>query len=126
MNSDNFRTFGLERIQEVNPLDSKFQKDDNFHPDRFFKYSIGISEMEETPQIVRFKSSSSLSPYLRSQPLHHSQNEPEDNVFELEVLLTIELKNILLGCGASVEVLQPEQLRIAIQKDLNDASSQYK
>lgn len=124
------RTFGLERIQKLTSTREDFSISEDFDPDHFFKYSIGITQMSDAPSQVSFKCAPSLAPYLESQPIHDSQRVIERGkdhvVFQIHVLITFELINLILGFGSSVEVLEPKELRSRVQQELQQALSAYK
>lgn len=108
------QTFGLDRISSLDVLEDKFNFDESFSPDLFFKYSIGITANSGDPQKVRIKADQLLAKYLLSQPLHLSQEVEEQNdnftVFSYFLLPTYELKMQLLGFGDEVQVLEPQSL----------------
>ena len=75
------------------------------------------------------KFSSAQKGYLTTQPLHASQKVvTEDNdsfTIELEVYLTYELIERVLGYGEDVVVLQPKELKDIVYKRLLKAVQQY-
>ena len=120
-----FKTFGIERMEAVIVSNEKFDKEPSFNPDRFFKYSIGITEKDDQPQKIVLKTHPSLSPYFRSQPIHPSQKEIREDEFELHVLITYELINLILGFGRQMEVKSPESFRKEIKNEILLALSRY-
>ena len=120
-----FKTFGVERLETVIVMENKFEKESLFSPDRFFKYSIGITEKDVQPQKIVLKTTPSLSPYLRSQPIHPSQKEIHENEFELHVLVTYELINLILGFGQQMVVKSPISFREEIKNEISLALSRY-
>lgn len=123
------RTFGLERIRKLMVLDTQFKSDPNFDPDLFFKHSIGITRVGEEPTEILLRFNGSEAPYLRSLPLHPSQeiiSENENEVLiRLFVLETYELHSLLLSYGNRVEVLSPRRLRENIKNNLELALKKY-
>lgn len=124
-----FVTFGLERIEKLVKSKSKFSIDESFDADRFFKFSIGITENTSTPQLVRVAFDVYTGRYMMSQPLHHSQKVISENdseiVLEWNVLLTEELYSFILSHGPKARVLKPSSLAKGISERLKQALSQY-
>ncbi len=121
-----YRTFGLERMVEIAPSKERFDVNNDFNPDRFFKHSIGITEADTDAKEIVLRCNDQLKHYLLSQPLHHSQEQiGESNDFKLHVLVSYELINIILGFGDQMEVVSPSSLRETIAQRLRSALSKY-
>lgn len=110
------RIYGLDRVENLTVSEKTFQHPAGFNPDDYFKYSFGISVLDNpSPEKVVLQISKELAPYLKSQPLHHSQVIKQDDdsglTLELTVWLTRELMMALLGYGPDVKILEPESLR---------------
>lgn len=68
--------------------------------------------------------------YLRTLPLHRTQEEvltrhQEYSDFQYRVCLTPELSTHLLAMGADVEVLEPQELRKEIRRELTECLTKY-
>ena len=110
------RTYGLDRILELEELDELFEYPEDFDPDTYFKGCIGVIVNESVPvQYVRLKVEEFQANYLRTLKLHESQNETERNsqfsIFELHVRPTFDFIQELKMQGDALEVLEPEWLR---------------
>lgn len=112
-------TFGLDRINDLVITTEYFLDPIDFNPDHYFKNSVGITANDSAPVKVVFKIDKVGSKYIQSQPLHVSQELVKEgsvkNTFELTVLLSEELKRILLSYGPQIEVLKPKELRNEIR-----------
>ena len=69
--------------------------------------------------------------YMRTLPLHVSQNEvackhQQYSDFQYKLCLTPELSTKLLAMGENVEVLEPVELREEIKNRLASAMERYK
>ena len=113
---EEFKTFGLDRIEELNIMQETFRKDESFDPVRKFEYSYGIYSSPEYPVeelVLRFDAEDGR--YLASHPLHASQQteETEDGkiIVRARLRITPDLMMELLSRSWSVEVLQPDILR---------------
>lgn len=122
-------TFGLDRMHEVKVLEQAFEVNLEFDPDRYFKYSIGITAHSEEPVKVVLSCSALQGKYLKTQPLHRSQEILVDNEQEfrvsLYVLITYELIMQILGLGTEVKVLEPENLKEEVVERLRRTLGQY-
>jgi len=124
-----YLTFGLERMESPEVLDIQFQWNEGFDPDRFFRHSVGITQMDGEPSEVLLSFDVREEPYLRTQPLHPSQQivrrSDQELLVRLFVLETYELDNLILGYGPRVEVLSPASMRQRIAKLLQESLSRY-
>lgn len=105
----------LDRIKTIGPAKTRFISDSDFKPEEYFKYSMGITQIHDArPETVRLSFTPLQTPYILSQPWHHSQKlvkkTDAETIIELEVYLTHELLMAILGCGAEVKVLKPGKL----------------
>lgn len=113
----------LDRIKAVEKSKATFITDPNFQPEEFFRYSFGITQVQDAaPQRVVLSFTPYQAPYILSQPLHHSQKlllqSAEEVQVELTVYLTAELVMTVLGYGDQVRVLAPEELKNRIKNIL--------
>ncbi|MES2837570.1 MAG: WYL domain-containing protein [Bacteroidota bacterium] len=127
---NDFVTFGLDRISDLKIEAKKYLRKKDFDPDVFFKYSIGITEYDAKPQKVVLSFSPVLGKLIKTNPMHSSQkivleNETELRV-SLDVLLTIELQNLILGFGNNVKVLEPVKLKNDVQEQIKKMLELYR
>lgn len=127
---DDYRTYGLDRMHGIEVKDDYFGIRPDFSSDRFFRYSIGITELDSDPVKVVLRCAPTLGKYLESQPLHRSQQikwqKSGDAEITLEVLVTYELLNELRGYGQAIEAIAPADLRSRMKEELEAALHQYK
>ncbi len=106
-------TFALDRIVKLWPTNTNFDEK-NFDDASYYRHAIGITVLEGEPQNVVLSFTPHQGKYIKSQPIHTSQQVLEDNEKEcrisLNVVINPELHMLLLGYGANVKVLEPEQL----------------
>jgi proteasome accessory factor B len=109
------KTFGLERIISIQPLDKKFKPKDGEDYESMFANVIGLFESDAQPVTIRFWSEDYNANYVRSVPIHGSQRELDtaDNgaVFELTVVPNYEFFQTMLMMGDKVRILSPESVR---------------
>ena len=117
------KTFALDRMDAVVLDEARFVRDRAFNADRYFRNSIGITAGSEGVREFCWAAAPLLSHYLDSQPIHASQTALENvdppypgwKCYKIEVHPTYELNQWILGFGAEVMPLGPddwiEQLR---------------
>ncbi len=66
------------------------------------------------------------SNYLRSLPLHHSQKETTNGVFEYDIVPTVDFIQEVKAMGSDVIILQPHWLAEQIQKEAQQVIDAYK
>lgn len=128
-----FRTFSLDRIQELTVLDTTFEYPKDFNPEEYFADFFGIITSSEIgKEIIRIKAYGLQVNYLRSLPLHHSQKETEKDsagewaVFEYRLRPATDFVFELLKHGNQLEVLSPLWLRESIASDIREMAARYK
>jgi predicted DNA-binding transcriptional regulator YafY len=120
----------MDRIQEITASNSAWVNTHSFHPQEYFKYSFGITQVNaDKPQRVVLSFTREQANYILSQPLHHSQkvilqNEKEVRV-ELLVYLTQELQMMILGYGQQVKVIAPKKLQENIKLQIKAMNKLY-
>jgi len=123
--------FGLDRVVgEPEYTDLDFTPDGSFDPSIYFEHSMGITAVEESPELVHLRFSPLTGKYIESQPLHPSQkiirNDEVALEVELEICITKELIMQILSYGYDVEVKSPEKLKKQIQRQLQVALKHYR
>jgi len=120
LNKDDYITYSLDRIEDLVITTDKMKRPSDFKPDNYFKYSIGITSGNQSPEIVRFKANNIASRYIDSLPFHSSQRildmHEEGYTFELKVNISEELIRSMLSYGGEISVLKPRSLKDEIEK----------
>jgi predicted DNA-binding transcriptional regulator YafY len=124
-----FRTYGLDRIESVQPTSETYSPQPSFNADEFFVHSFGISKISDHPRDVLIQCDRLQFEYLSSQPVHSSQEltQLDENRYQLKlhVLLTFELVQFLMGLGPAVEVVEPVELKSLIKSQLKTTLAYY-
>jgi predicted DNA-binding transcriptional regulator YafY len=110
----------LDRIRRVQPAKGTFVRDPGFEPEAYFRHAFGITHLRDArPETVHLRFTPQQAPYVRSQPLHHSQRILADTSEGLEVSLDVyvtpELTMAILAFGSGVRVLSPDTLAAQIR-----------
>ena len=122
----------LDRTLSMELTDEIFALPEDFDAKNYYASSVGVYVSEDVaPQIVKLRVSDIQREYLRTLPLHHSQEEEmassnEDSVFCYFLCLTPELTSQILAMGENVEVLEPQELRDRVKERALQIANLYK
>ncbi len=126
--SGEFRSFGIDRITDVEVLSESFKRKMK-RPKEMFDNIIGLVYDSEKVEEVVLSYDPFQGNYIKTQPLHSSQRILVDNEEELRISIRVipnyELQEQILKQGERVKVLQPECLLQEIRSRLKDALNQY-
>ena len=131
-NQDNrIRTFGLDRISDLEITQTRFIYPAGFNIHQLFEnaYGIMLGSNGQQPEEVILSFTSEQGKYIQTLPLHPSQKILVDNEDEyrisLNVYITLDLEMDIRSWGENVEVVTPESLRKEIKRSLTNASEYY-
>jgi predicted DNA-binding transcriptional regulator YafY len=119
----------LDRLSNLQILNVHFENNDtDWHAK--FKHCFGIiAPNAENPSEVILSFNSFQGKYIKSLPLHASQEIILDNDDELRIRLTIFLTHDflmeLLSYGDTVKVITPQELVEELQEQYLSALNQY-
>ena len=127
---DKIRIYALDRVLKANLTDEAFKYPKRFDPESYFRDCFGIIHDDECPlEIVKLKVSVDQANYLRSLPMHHSQEEIESNedysIFTVYLRPTFDFQQEILWNGDAVEVLEPLWLREEIAEKVKAMRAKY-
>ena len=124
------KTFGLDRMSSLEITKVKFSCPATFDAEEQFKHCFGIigSNGEEPHEVVL-----SFGPvqgkYIKSMPLHESQQVIVDNDKELRIKLfvytTYDFKMELLSYGENLKVMEPPSLIGEMKESLRNTLGNY-
>lgn len=123
------RLYGLDRILNTERTTTPFVLPPNFDAEAFFANGYGVTMDERKPEIVRISVDAYQANYLRSLPIHPSQEETERNndysVFQFFIVPTYEFIKELLSYGGTLEVLSPKWLRKEMKQEARTMNEIY-
>lgn len=124
--------YSLDRILHLELLaNERFKMPDSFNPAEYFKEYYGvIIDSDSDVEKVKLKVSKDQSNYLRSLPLHHSQQEIQTtdkySIFEFRIRPTFDFYQEILHNGVDMEVLEPLWLRKEIASKIGKMYDKYR
>ena len=130
MKDHKVKTFALDRLSALDIAKTKFTEPINFDVNAHFKHSFGvISPSGQDPQEVVLSFTRFQGQYIKTLPLHESQEILKDTADELRVKLTIHVTHDftmeILSFGANVKVLQPAGLVEAVKEAYKEGLGRY-
>ena len=122
----------LDRIVSIEPDDIPFRENPDFDSEHFFDDVIGVSKnMKDSPRKVRFRATREQSRYISTKPVHPSQKLLEMNekdgscVFQIEVVINVEMYSVFMSYGPGVKIIYPKQAVSYMKNKLHEAASLY-
>lgn len=123
------RLYSLDRMLNTERTTTPFVLPENFDAEAFFANGYGVTVDERKPEIVRTSVDAYQANYLRSLPIHPSQEETERNndysVFQFFIVPTYEFIKELLSYGGTLEVLSPKWLRKEMKQEARTMNEIY-
>lgn len=123
--------FSLDRIENVELQQEKFEIDSDFDANEYFGECFGIVVGDGTlPERIVLRAYGLEPHYLHDLPLHHTQlaiNKTEEYTdFELFMRPTSDFKGHLMSRGEWLQVISPKWLADEMQNWLQAAMNRYK
>lgn len=124
------KSFALDRLSNLEITNQTFQYPDNYNIEQSYRYCFGIiSPNGEEPRDIILSFTPFQGKYIKTLPLHDTQQILEDNDEELKIqlklCLTHDLFMELLSFGDNMKVLEPKSLADQIKQAHEKAFRQY-
>jgi predicted DNA-binding transcriptional regulator YafY len=124
------KNFALDRLSNLEITNCRFTSEAEFDVNEYSRHCFGIIRPEtENPEEVILSFESHQGKYIKSLPLHESQEIIEDNEYEtrvrLKIFITYDFIMELLSYGETVRVLKPESLICDIKEVYLNSLKQY-
>ena len=128
--NNQIRTFGLDRISEIEVAKTKFMSPAKNTISELFRHSFGIIYNDSLPQKIILQVSNFQTNYLKSLPLHASQKIVSENqnysIIELFIHATHDFKMEILSLGNEVTVLEPISFKREVRNIIEQSLHNYK
>lgn len=125
---DSIKTYALDRMTDVRLTTDSFELPPDFDAHEYVNDSFGIIFTRGEAYDITLRVEPRQAKYLRTLPLHHSQNETVTDgysIFHYRLRLTADLVKELLSFGSSITVLSPPELRAMMVKSLHETLDNY-
>ena len=129
VNDGLIKTYSLDRISRLNLLQETFTMPGDVNPSEFFRDCFGIITNKNSAKRIVLRVEPTQAKYFRALPLHLSQQEEvhdEYSVFTYRMRITYDLKEEIMSHGASIEVLEPKELKTLICTELEQTLMNYR
>lgn len=126
----NIKSFALDRLSNLEITNVAFLYPPNYNVEEIYRYCFGIiSPNGEKPQEIILSFNSFQGKYIKTLPLHSTQQVIVDNDNELQVKLklcvTHDFLMELLSFGDNMKVLKPKSLANEIKSAHQKSLKQY-
>lgn len=126
----NIKSFALDRLTNLEITKQKHLLPDPYNLEQSYRFCFGIiSPIDEEPQDIILSFDPFQGKYIKTLPLHDTQQVLIDNDEELQIklklCLTHDLLMELLSFGYNMKVLQPQSLIVEIKTAHEKAFKQY-
>ncbi len=122
------KTFAFDRILNVEITNVTFSQI-QINWENYCKDSFGLTIGEIDPVSIKLSFSPEQLGYLKSKPLHHSQEIKKETdkavILKIKVRPSWELYSTLLSHGSNVKVIEPLFVKNELQNRLRKAIEQY-
>lgn len=124
------KLYALDRMQSVVITDERFKMPADFDPEAYLSGVFGVTVYKEIkPCTIRLRAYGESVRYLRTLPLHASQQEvetaPDSSVFEYFVAPTHDFYRAILSHHKQVEILSPTAVQEQIENYILDLFDRY-
>ena len=127
---DKTMIYSLDRVHTIEPTKQKYKLPKGFNAEEYFKNTYGVTGMDEEPEVIEICIDAMQANYLRTLPLHSSQEEIERNddysIFRFHMVPSYEFLQELRKYGSDVEVISPESVRAEFREDTESLYRIYK
>ncbi len=131
LKDETIKTYGLDRITEIEITKKKFSYPADPNPKEKFQHSFGIIDSIDgsVPENVVLSFTPKQGKYVKTLPLHHSQeiliDNPEELRIQLKVYIAFDFIKELLSYGDGVKVIEPAWLIDKVKDGHRKAWEQY-
>jgi predicted DNA-binding transcriptional regulator YafY len=127
---NNIKSFALDRLTNLEITNQTYQYPDNYSIEQSYRYCFGIiSPNDEEPQDIILSFDPFQGKYIKTLPLHDTQQVLVDNDVEMKIklklCLTHDLVMELLSFGDNMKVIEPKSLADQIKLAHEKAYRQY-
>jgi predicted DNA-binding transcriptional regulator YafY len=131
-NAEAITNLALDRIKNLKPSDREYVANNLFDAETYFNNLIGVTIPDgELVQSIEIKVTSGQVPYIKTKPIHHTQEiikeyKNGDIIVKLWLINNYELRSVLLSYGCDIEVINPESLRKEMKEIFSQGNNCYK
>lgn len=127
---NNIKSFALDRLTNLEITTQHYQYPDNYNIEQTYRYCFGIiSPNVEDPKDIILSFDPLQGKYIKTLPLHHTQqvlvDNDEETKIKLRLFLSHDLLMELLSFGDNMKVIKPKSLADQIKQAHEKAFKLY-
>lgn len=124
------KLYALDRMVKIRVTDDRFTPPEELDPAGYLAGAFGVAVYDDIrPCTIRVRVAGDGVKYLRTLPIHASQQEVETHddyaIFEFHVAPTPEFYQAMLNCHCNFEVLLPDNVREEMRRIIGDLGALY-
>ena len=124
------KTYALDRVKRLKVFEKTCEQKIEFDPLYYFEHSFGITTPDVPVRIVILRFNKNEAPYIKSLPIHSTQEIIEETDEHLTISITVtlsyELFEFILSKSPDVKVLSPIEVVEEISKRASQIKKIYK
>lgn len=119
----------LDRIRDYSYSILPFPDEYSFNPKEYFNDIIGVTRLSGGVKQIKFNVKNKLAPYIKLNPLHHSQKlvkgeENGDMVFTIDVIPNREFYNLVYVYQPNIQIISPREIGLQANAHLLEMAEQ--
>ena len=119
----------LDRIRDYSYSILPFPEEYSFNPDEYFKDIIGVTKLSGDVKEVRFLVKNKLAPFIKQNPVHHSQkiafrHENGDMEFTIDIIPNREFYNLIFDYQPNIQVISPREVGLEANERVMEIAGQ--
>jgi predicted DNA-binding transcriptional regulator YafY len=122
----------LDRIKSVEPVDVPYRENPDFDSEHFFDNVIGVSKnINNKPRCIRFWANREQSHYIKTKPIHQSQQVVSENhedgscIFQIDVVINFEMYSVFMSYGSGIRIIYPRNAVMYMRDKFKEALDLY-
>lgn len=119
----------LDRIRDFSYSILPFPDEYSFNPSEYSKDIIGVTRLSGEPREIRFLVRNKIAPYIKLNPLHHTQklaylHENGDIEFTINIIPNREFYNLIFDWQPNIQVISPREIGLEANERVMELVSQ--
>ena len=119
----------LDRIRDYSYSILPFPDEYTFNPQEYFHDIIGVTRLSGEVKEIKFMVQNRLAPFIRLNPLHHSQklvylHENGDMEFAISIIPNREFYNLIFEYQPYIQILSPRDAGVAANERVEEIVAQ--
>ena len=128
---DNPKIYKLSKVIKINLLDGEYQSQPNFSLKEYFKYSIGIFQINKKEPLelkILIEGENNVNRFYENpfvQEVKYTNKQANSVIAEMKVYNSYELMNELFSYGLGIKIIEPKDFIPKYIKELKDRIGAY-